>query len=743
MDLLASRVVVTEEAPTVQTIQGVPTSVAALVGIARKGPIGVATVVTSYAEFKRIFGGETGAGYAALAVQGFFQNGGQRLYFVRTVHYSSIGNANSKTSAAATLNLPTAALGPSAGFALGTNVGPFNLTPADTLVVTPNGGSPSTATFNAARATQTAANSEPYALADNDTLLVRIDGGSVQTITFLTGEFADIANATAAEVIAVINAKLAGGFADLNSGDPRINSDVQGTSSHVEITGGTANTALGFPTSVANGSGNVADINAVTVAEIKTIVEAAVSGVTVTNQAGAVRVASNTTGPSSSVLVGASSTADDELGFDNATHSGSAGAAVDTLQIDAKYDGEYGNDITVLIANAPSGDAEEFTLTVLDGGIIVETFPNLSMDDAADRYVESVINDALTGSNYIVVTDLDVNPASAASERPANASYGPLTGGDDGLASLGDNDFIGDDGAKNGMRALDLVNDAALLLIPDRATAAVHQAGLSYCEVTRGMSMFYVMDPPAGLTCSGMVSYADTTAGLIELSDFGALYYPRVKVLNPNKAVFGSADSIVVPPSGHVAGVMARLGSQVGGVYQPPGGLLNGRILGIVGLETNEVLEQARRDLLYPKRINPLTKLRGQPFTIDGARTLKASSPFPSVSERRGMIFIEQSIKDALEIARLRNNDEALRDEVNRTITAFLTNQMRAGAFRTRDPNTAFRVDTSEAINPPSAVFAGQLNVRVGVCTNKVAEYIIIAFSQDTRALETELAAAG
>ncbi len=53
-------------------------------------------------------------------------------------------------------------------------------------------------------------------------------------------------------------------------------------------------------------------------------------------------------------------------------------------------------------------------------------------------------------------------------------------------------------------------------------------------------------------------------------------------------------------------------------------------------------------------------------------------------------------------------------------------------------------VDTPlDQLNTPSVVFAGKLIARVGLATNKPAEFIILRISQDTRALEAELAAAG
>jgi len=753
-ELLASKIVIQEEEPRFRTVTGVPTGTGAIVGIFERGPIGVATLVTSFAEFFKIFGGDILAGVGTQAVRGFFQNGGQRLYVIRTAHYSNLDLGTLATAAKATLNLQTAATAATAGRVLGTVVGPFALTPGDTLSIDVDGGGVALATFDAAAASRTSGNTETFDLLDGLDLTVAIDGGGVQTVTFNTAEFVDITNATAAEVAAVINAELIGASASVAAGAVVITSDTQGTDSGVNVTGGTANTGgvnrLGFTTGNIAGTGDVADITQVSVAEIKTVVEADVAGLTVNNVGGAVEIVSNTTGPASSILVEAVSTADDELGLDNATHSGTSGAAVDTLQVDAKDYGAYANDITVLISAATSGVAGEFNMSILDGGVIVEVWPNLSMDDAADNYVETLVNDATNGSQWVVVTDLDANAANPDLERPADSPgspvvpFGPLTGGDDGLAAIDDNDFIGSDAAKNGIRALDQIADASLLFIPDRTTAAVHNAMLTYGEVTRDKSMFCVLDPPAGLDKTGIVSYVETTAALLNLSEFGSIYWPQIKVLNPSTAVFGTDTNITVPPSGHVAGMMARNdGARVGGVYDPPAGVDKGRLLGVTGFETDAVLEEAVRDIIFPKRINPITKLPGQPIAVDGARTLKGNGNFPYVSERRGVIFIEQTLKNGLEFARNKNNDADLRAAVERTIITFLVSQMRVGAFRSTDPNTAFFVDVSDAINPPSEVFAGRLNARIGLATQKPAEFIILSFSQDTRALEEELAAAG
>ena len=83
-----------EEIPGPSTIQGVSTSVAAFVGPTRFGPTsGRPELLTSYLDFVRIYGDAAdlnladaapGTNYLALAVKGFFDEGGSSLYVVRT-----------------------------------------------------------------------------------------------------------------------------------------------------------------------------------------------------------------------------------------------------------------------------------------------------------------------------------------------------------------------------------------------------------------------------------------------------------------------------------------------------------------------------------------------------------------------------------------------------------------------------------------------------------------------------------
>ena len=103
--LLASKVVIVEEEPRLRSIPAIPTAVLGAVGITERGPVGKAVLCTSFEEFVESFGGFTQNSDLALAVQGYFENGGQILWVVRTVHYSDPLTPASKTSAAATLTI--------------------------------------------------------------------------------------------------------------------------------------------------------------------------------------------------------------------------------------------------------------------------------------------------------------------------------------------------------------------------------------------------------------------------------------------------------------------------------------------------------------------------------------------------------------------------------------------------------------------------------------------------------------
>src|SRR5262249_46411785 len=159
-------------------------------------------------------------------------------------------------------------------------------------------------------------------------------------------------------------------------------------------------------------------------------------------------------------------------------------------------------------------------------------------------------------------------------------------------------------------------------------------------DTRRGL-VFAVLDSPAGLDTAGILNYQQN-AGLEGTSEFGALYWPRLRVPNPDPTVYGSDVDVVAPASGSVVGMIARTdGARPGGVYSPPAGVDVGRLLGVSGLETTESLDENKRDIVYPHRVNPLNRTASGAWYVDGVFTLKGDGNFPTIAERRGVSSIE------------------------------------------------------------------------------------------------------
>lgn len=220
------------------------------------------------------------------------------------------------------------------GRATATGVAPYDLVSADTLTVTIDGGAPQVVTFDAARATRPGSGAT-YAALTGLTLILNIDNGTAQTITF-TAAAVDAAT-TAAEINA---APLIGGFAAVNATEVDLSSDTLGTGSEVDITGGTALAAIGHTVGTTNGTGDVANIDAVTAAEVNTVMAADLTGENVGVTAGFPFVETVTSGATGDIIVAAGS-ANLVILFPTTLQSGSDPSAATALRRPALNGGDF------------------------------------------------------------------------------------------------------------------------------------------------------------------------------------------------------------------------------------------------------------------------------------------------------------------------------------------------------------------------------------------------------------------
>ena len=203
-------------------------------------------------------------------------------------------------------------------------------------------------------------------------------------------------------------------------------------------------------------------------------------------------------------------------------------------------------------------------------------------------------------------------------------------------------------------------------------------------------------------------------------SEYAALYFPWIQVFDP-----ASSSNIYVPPSGHIAGIYARVDGQRG-VHKAPG---NETILGALDLKYN--LSKSKQDGLNPDGINCIRKLNGN-IRVWGARTLggDANTEFKYVNIRRHFNYLRDSIDKGTQWVVFEPNTPELWANIRRNISAFLVNEWRQGALFGTTPEEAFYVKCDAETNPPEVRDLGQVVTEIGVAVVKPAEFVIFRISQ-------------
>lgn len=312
-------------------------------------------------------------------------------------------------------------------------------------------------------------------------------------------------------------------------------------------------------------------------------------------------------------------------------------------------------------------------------------------------------------------------------EASVNPPVFPLEGGEDGEAP-GPRDLIGSEADKTGIQALRGVADVNLLSLPELASyektedaLTVLSAAQRLCEERR---IFLLVDAPAT-----WVSVDSARAGLSAFDavrgNHAGLYFPHLQLTDP---LTGRPRAF--PPSGAVAGVIARTDAERG-VWKAPAGT-EAQLVGVRSLTVD--LTDRETGLLNPLGVNCLRTFPLAGPLVWGARTLEGSDALDSawkyVPVRRLALHVEESLQRGLQWVVFEPNDESLWQQIRLSASSYLHTLFRQGAFKGSTPREAYFVKCDSETTTDEDVANGIVNVLVGIAPVRPAEFVVVKIQQ-------------
>jgi len=697
-EYLAPGVFVEEVSYRAKSIEGVGTSVAGIAGPTRTGPLrGTPEVVTSYAEFERIFGdasdlrigGKDQLNYTALAAQNFFGNGGKQLYVAR-IYNGTEADDTAKAASAATD--PVIAFGARFPGKAGDLTLEVTWRDSENLLQTADVSVPADGT-------------RYYLKASDVPKEAKVAGATLGNGKFpLSIEAVIEPNGDNYTIVGAV-------VSDKNGDDvdPAVELDGAVVAEHIPDDAVIQRVTAKKP------------INA----KLADGVGARLSFSKETNLSayhGAVHWGDNT-----------------EL-------LGTLNADGDTLSIKAAFNDGVDSDITLPLAalNAVPPDAkaeltiQTFDLDAIRNDQVIFTAAGIGTESSGDNTLQArlpkkpdkrseelsqpVYAELGSGNVYETLFGMFESKAIKEADPLTGKRYLiKLSGGGDGntpsaSAYAGQTSEVH---GSTGLAALAEVEDISIVATPAAADTSNHQAIVlevqKHCRKMR--YRVGIVDSRKDMSISEVQAFRSQFS-----DDRLALYYPWVVSADPR----GIANTIAQPPSGFMAGIYARTDVDRG-VHKSPA---NVPVFG--ALRFNQNINRFQQELLNPMGINCLRSFPGRGHRVWGGRTLSGDPEWKYLNVRRYFLFLERSIEKGTQWAVFEPNGEALWANVRTTIDDFLFNEWKNGHLLGGDPKAAYFVRCDRSTMTQNDIDNGRLVCEIGVAPLRPAEFVIFRIGQKT-----------
>ena len=794
-EYLTPGVYVEETSFRAKSIEGVGTSTTGFAGPTRKGPVGdTPELITSFGDFERVYGGFDdlslsgfGAGdihntnYVAHAVRNFFDNGGSRLYVARVFAKNgpsdgtataaktvdgggddtkdaqfvsrfpgAAGNGKlvlTRTAALATTNRLGSALDGTMlrvgtgtftdGPAIARGGGPtFNIA-ADSSLFFKEGNNAETSvkfTGTAAKATSDAALVDPIDMsaAGADTLAVTINGTALP-VKIVS---ADMTKVPRASVVTQIGAGLGAAATVALDGANKlvITTTRKGKSANVKVT---KNAPFGFAAGDQDqsGTGNVADLSVVTVAEVGALLPGAQITASGDKNTGTLILTSVDKGASVTMTIQSkANSAHAALGLTPGDYKGTSSPNYNYFLKKAGAWADSNGTALDPSTIKPLGDAmptgaEFVTLSIqaIDADNHLSVYEDMGFHSSHPRYVGSVLNPKPQRRSDFLENLFALKVGSAVTAF--QLMNGMFTSGDSNMISLTKGDDGGEPGLFDYSAALDLlggVETISIIAAPGHSVFSGYQAIqgtlIAHAEARKAYRIA-VLDTRPQLS----VGEAERDRSNID-STYAALYYPWVIVSNPlaRPGTENVPKEIALPPSGFVTGIYARTDVKRG-VFKAPA---NEVVTGALRFQSDINFDQQAE--LNPAGVNCLRFFSGRGYRVWGARTVSSDPEWKYVNVRRYFIYLEASIDRSTQWAVFEPNGENLWANIRDTVDGFLYNEWKNGALLGTSPKEAYFVRCDRSTMTQNDLDNGRLICLIGVAVIKPAEFVIFRIGQKT-----------
>ncbi len=313
-------------------------------------------------------------------------------------------------------------------------------------------------------------------------------------------------------------------------------------------------------------------------------------------------------------------------------------------------------------------------------------------------------------------------PITAAYTKLSSAVQYQMTGGTDGTV-ITRNDVSNPtlEGSKQGIYALDLIEEPVNVVVPDFEGSAFVQADIvDFCDARQ--DRFGIFALANGTTVPEAIQYVLVTQAFNTKN--AAIYYPNVYFLNDSTEL-----PELIPASPFAAGVYAKTARNKN-VGKSPAGIVDGALdaPGTVGPEIK--LSRLDQDNLYQSRINPLPTGVATGFIVNGARSLSKEARWRYVNARQLHIFLMYTTKLQLQWTVFENNGPQLWQKIETALRGYYSSLFRLGYFSGNTQEEAFFVKCNGNNNSQVTMDQGKVIIDIGFSPNKPAEFVIFNLTQ-------------